>query len=93
MCVDSVCHLCASPSDLLRKLQNASADGDSVTPDELTKMQEEAERLVREMRGRNLKDQKDAAEKERDQASKRMTLFNAGTHTQTHTQGHLQVHL
>lgn len=77
----------ASPSDLLRQLQDASANGASVTPDELMKMQEEAERMVREMEGRNLNDQKDAAEKERDQARKRMILFNAcpQTHTHTHT--------
>ncbi|XP_062386045.1 laminin subunit alpha-3-like isoform X2 [Sardina pilchardus] len=56
--------------DLLRQLQDASTNGDSVAPDQLTKMLEEAERLVREMEGRNLNDQKNAAEKERDLARK-----------------------
>ncbi|KAL2097308.1 hypothetical protein ACEWY4_006515 [Coilia grayii] len=56
--------------DLLKQLQNASANGESVTPDELSKMLEEAERLVQKMRDRDLKDQKDAAEKEGEQARK-----------------------
>ncbi|XP_041914213.1 laminin subunit alpha-3-like isoform X1 [Alosa sapidissima] len=56
--------------DLLKQLQDASANGDSVAPNQLTKLLEEAERLVREMEGRNLNDQKDAAEKEKELAHK-----------------------
>ena len=72
-------------SDLLKQLQDASSNGDSVAPDQLDKLQEEAERLVQEMKERNLTDQKDAAEKEREQARKREVPLCTHTHTHTHT--------
>ena len=64
MCV-FVC-VCAA---LLDQLEDTS--GDTIPNEDLTKMLEEARRLVKEMEQKNFNPQKVAAEKERDEAQKR----------------------
>uniref|UniRef100_A0A3Q3M3K7 Laminin subunit alpha 3 n=1 Tax=Mastacembelus armatus TaxID=205130 RepID=A0A3Q3M3K7_9TELE len=55
-------------------LKEADTSGDVVPSESLTKMLEEAQRMVKEMENRNFTPQKTAAEKERDEAKKRMIL-------------------
>lgn len=51
-----------------------SASGDKPLSEDLSKMLDEAQRMVKEMEKRNLAPQKTAAEKERTEARKRMIL-------------------
>ncbi len=60
--------------DLLDRLKEAGTSGDTVPNENLGKMLEDAQRMVNEMKDRNFTPQKTAAEKERDQAKKRMRL-------------------
>ncbi|XP_026168530.1 laminin subunit alpha-3-like isoform X2 [Mastacembelus armatus] len=55
---------------LLDQLKEADTSGDVVPSESLTKMLEEAQRMVKEMENRNFTPQKTAAEKERDEAKK-----------------------
>ena len=60
---------------LLDQLKEAGASGDAVPSENLSKVLEEAQHLVKEMKDRNFDPQKDAAEKERDEAKKRTILI------------------
>lgn len=55
---------------LLDQLQDASTGGDRVPSENLGKLLEEAQRMVKEMENRDFTPQKTAAEKERDEAKK-----------------------
>lgn len=64
-----MCHIVLL--DLLDQLRNQNGRGDSFPSDNLTKMLEEAQRMVKEMENRNFTSQRTAAETERDKAKKR----------------------
>lgn len=55
---------------LLDQLKEAGSSGDAVPNENLSKMLEDAQRMVKEMEDRNFTPQKTAAEKERDKAKK-----------------------
>ena len=59
---------------LLDQLKEAGTSGDMVPSESLTKMLDDAQRMVREMENRNFTPQSTAAVKERDEAKKRMRL-------------------
>lgn len=55
---------------LLDQLKEAGTSGDMLPNENLAKMLEDAQRMVKEMENRNFTPQKRAAEKERDEAKK-----------------------
>lgn len=59
---------------LLDQLKDASTSGDVMPNENLAKMLEDAQRMVKEMQDRNFTPQATAAEKERDEAKKRTIL-------------------
>lgn len=59
---------------LLDQLNEAGTSGDVVPNESLAKMLEDAQRMINEMERRDFTPQKTAAEKERDEAQKRMRL-------------------
>lgn len=61
-------------SEALLDQLEAGTSGDTVPSESLTKMLEEAQRMVKEMEERDFTPQKTAAEKERDEAKKRTKL-------------------
>ncbi|KAJ8372354.1 hypothetical protein AAFF_G00290230 [Aldrovandia affinis] len=56
--------------DLLKQLNNSTSSGSSLPTEDLAKIQEDAERMVKEMEARDFSDQKVAAEKEREESRK-----------------------
>lgn len=58
-------------SALLDQLKEAGTSGDMLPNENLAKMLQDAQRMVKEMDNRNFTPQKTAAEKERDEAKKR----------------------
>lgn len=59
---------------LLDQLKEAGTSGDMVPNENLAKILEDAQRMVTEMQDRNFTPQKTAAEKEKDEAKKRMII-------------------
>lgn len=59
---------------LLDQLKEAGTSGDMVPNENLAKMLEDAQRMVKEMENRNFTPQKTAAENERDEAMKCIIL-------------------
>uniref|UniRef100_A0A667Z1C3 Si:ch211-241e1.3 n=1 Tax=Myripristis murdjan TaxID=586833 RepID=A0A667Z1C3_9TELE len=72
---------------LLDQLNEAgtSASGDRLPSEDLAKMMDEAQRMVKEMENKNFNPQKTAAEKERDEAKKRKSLCHSVNSFQTFT--------
>ncbi|XP_054482290.1 laminin subunit alpha-3-like [Anoplopoma fimbria] len=68
--------------DLLDKLKEGGTSGGVVTNDELAKMLEDAQRMVKDMEDRNFTPQKTAAEKERDEAKKLLDYIKANVSKQ-----------
>eukprot|EP00063_Salmo_salar_P020916 XP_013995751.1 PREDICTED: laminin subunit alpha-3-like isoform X7 [Salmo salar] len=62
---------------LLQQLKESGSSGGVVPSENLAKMLSEAERMVKEMEKRNFNPQKDAAEKERDEAQKLLDYIKA----------------
>uniref|UniRef100_A0A4W5NWT6 Laminin alpha domain-containing protein n=1 Tax=Hucho hucho TaxID=62062 RepID=A0A4W5NWT6_9TELE len=62
---------------LLQQLKESGSSGGVVPSENLAKMLSEAERMVKEMEKRNFNPQKDAAEKERDEAQKLLHYIEA----------------
>lgn len=66
---------------LLDQLQDIASSGDNVPHENLAKMLEDAQRMVKEMENRNFTPQKTAAEKERDEAKKcKLFIFSRNIH-------------
>ncbi|KAK6302715.1 hypothetical protein J4Q44_G00270700 [Coregonus suidteri] len=62
---------------MLQQLKESGSSGDVVPSEKLAKMLSEAERMVKEMEKRNFNPQKDAAEKEKDEAQKLLDYIKA----------------
>nr|XP_046263462.1 laminin subunit alpha-3-like isoform X2 [Scatophagus argus] len=67
---------------LLDQLKESTTSGDTVPNENLAKMLEDAQRMVREMQNRNFTPQKTAAEKERDEAKKLLDYIKANVSKQ-----------
>ncbi|XP_070700517.1 laminin subunit alpha-3-like [Pempheris klunzingeri] len=67
---------------LLDQLKEAGTSGDVVPNENLAKMLEDAQRMVKEMENRNFTPQKTAAEKERDEAKKLLDYIKANVSKQ-----------